>query len=74
MDAAKSLVGEKTMAVGIGVGLTPDYGAAQRLYVKRDYIPDGFGISQNGIFPKFGDKITVDDDLNLYFIKDLTQP
>lgn len=29
--------------VGIGFGLTPDYGAAQRLYPKMGYIPDGRG-------------------------------
>ena len=29
--------------MGIGVGLTPDYGAAQRLYPKLGYIPDGRG-------------------------------
>ncbi len=26
-----------------GFGLTPDYGAAQRLYPKLGYIPDGRG-------------------------------
>jgi GNAT superfamily N-acetyltransferase len=29
--------------IGIGVGLTPDYGAAQRLYPKLGYMPDGRG-------------------------------
>ncbi|BCM91413.1 hypothetical protein IAD21_03285 [Abditibacteriota bacterium] len=29
--------------IGIGFGLTPDYGAAQRLYPKLGYIPDGRG-------------------------------
>jgi GNAT superfamily N-acetyltransferase len=29
--------------IGIGFGLTPDYGAAQRLYPKLGYIPDGKG-------------------------------
>lgn len=29
--------------MGIGFGLTPDYGAAQRLYPKLGYIPDGRG-------------------------------
>jgi GNAT superfamily N-acetyltransferase len=71
MEAAESLVAEKTRIIGIGVGLTPDYGAAQRLYVKRGYIPDGRGISQNGKILKYGDKITVDDNLTLWFIKEL---
>lgn len=29
--------------VGIGVGLTPDYSAARRLYPKLGYVPDGRG-------------------------------
>ena len=30
--------------VCIGVGMYPGYGAAQRLYVKRGYVPDGSGL------------------------------
>ena len=30
--------------IGIGVGLTPDYAAAQRLYPKLGYVPDGRGV------------------------------
>ena len=33
--------------VGIGVGLYPDYGSAQRLYIKRGYLPDGHGATYN---------------------------
>jgi GNAT superfamily N-acetyltransferase len=29
--------------VGIGVGMTPDYDAARRLYPALGYLPDGFG-------------------------------
>ena len=71
MDAAESLIATKTETIGIGVGMTADYGAAQRLYVKRGYIPDGLGVSQNGKILKYGDKITVDDDLTLWFTKEL---
>jgi uncharacterized cupin superfamily protein/GNAT superfamily N-acetyltransferase len=31
------------LKIGIGVGLTPDYGSAQRLYPKLGYVPDGLG-------------------------------
>lgn len=71
MNAAESLIAEKFKLAGIGVGLTSDYGAAQRLYVKRGYIPDSRGVSQNGNFLRHGTKITVDDDLILHFIKEL---
>ena len=69
METAENLIAENHKTVGIRVGLTADYGAAQRMYVKRGYLPDGKGISQNGKFLRYGDKITVDDDLSLSFIK-----
>lgn len=71
MDAAENLAAEKAETIGIGVGLTPDYGAAQRLYVKRGYVPDGRGIFQREIFLKYGDRIIVDDDLTLWLTKQL---
>ena len=71
MNASESLIAEKFKSVGIGVGLTFDYGAAQRLYVKRGYIPDGRGVSQSEKILRDGNKITVDDDLTLHFIKKL---
>jgi hypothetical protein len=38
-------VARRSGVVGIGVGLHPSYNAAQRLYVKRGYIPDARGIT-----------------------------
>lgn len=57
--------------IGIGVGLFKDYGAAQRIYCRRGYIPDGNGIMYNYQEVAAGSMVRVDDDLNLYFIKDL---
>lgn len=74
MNAAENLIAKTHKSVGIRVGLTRDYGAAQRLYVKRGYLPDGLGISQNNRFPRYGDKITVDDDLALSFTKSVSSP
>lgn len=71
MDRAEGLAAEKSKVIGIGVGLFSDYGKAQRLYVKRGYVPDGLGIWQNGKFLKYGDEIRVDDGLILYFTKNL---
>ncbi len=61
------------LIAGIGVGLIADYGAAQILYVKRGYLPDGNGISQRGKYLKHTDQVTVDDDLVLYLRKNLSQ-
>lgn len=59
--------------IGIGVGLTAGYGAAQRLYVRSGYIPDGSGIAVAGdptpIRP--GDVRTMNDDVCLYMVKSL---
>lgn len=74
MDEAERLIAQRSPLAGIGVGLTEDYGAAQILYVKRGYIPDGKGISHNEHFLKRGDQVTIDDDLNLCLIKNLKSP
>jgi GNAT superfamily N-acetyltransferase len=71
MDAAEEFVARRSNVVGIGVGLGADYGAAQMLYVRRGYVPDGRGISWQNRFPKYGEQVTVDDDLNLYLTKTL---
>ena len=57
--------------IGIGVGLTSDYGNAQRLYVMRGYIPDGNGVTYQHQTVKWGVDYKADDDLVLWFIKDL---
>ena len=49
MNAAEALIATRSTTEGIGVGLYPDYGAAQRLYVRRGYMPDGRGIAWNGM-------------------------
>jgi len=72
MDAAERQICERSMVAGIGVGLTRDYGAAQILYVRRGYIPDGRGISWKGNVCQYGDPVIVDDGLTLYFTKHLT--
>lgn len=71
MDEAEQRIAERSTVAGIGVGMDPDYGAAQRLYVKRGYVPDGRGLSTNGRHVRWGDTVRVDDGLNLHFTKAL---
>ena len=73
MDEAEHRIAERSRVVGIGVGMDPDYGAAQRLYVKRGYVPDGRGLTSNGRHVRWGETVTVNDGLNLHFTKDLDQ-
>jgi GNAT superfamily N-acetyltransferase len=69
MDEAESRVAAVSQIVGLGVGMTSDYGAAQRMYAKRGYIPDGRGLHSRGQPVQYGQSIPVDDDLVLYFTK-----
>ena len=71
LDEAERRIAERSEVAGIGVGLTADYGAAQVLYVKRGYIPDGRGMAQAGRAIRHGEQVTVDDDLAIYFTKRL---
>ena len=72
LDMAEAFVLEDSTLVGIGFGLTKDYGDAQRLYIKRGYIPDGQG-AHHGVKPlKHGEHVKVDDELVLYLTKKLS--
>jgi GNAT superfamily N-acetyltransferase len=57
--------------IGLGVGLTQDYGNAINLYVKNGYLPDGRGITSHCKPVSFGDRVVLDDDLVLWFTKSL---
>lgn len=65
MDAAEATVATRCDTAGIGVGLYAAYGAAQRLYAKRGYLPDGRGLVAGGAPVPAGTTVTVDDDLTL---------
>lgn len=62
---------ENCTHIGIGVGLYAGYGAAQRLYIKNGYIPDGAGVVYDSQPVTPGEIRPVDDDLNLMMIKAL---
>ncbi|MGE0206693.1 MAG: GNAT family N-acetyltransferase [Candidatus Babeliales bacterium] len=72
LAAAEQLVQEKGFdTVGIGVGLYADYGPAQKLYVKKGYIPDGNGVTYRYKYSTPGSSVCLDDDLILWFTKKL---
>ncbi len=76
LDTAEKEAVTKSDTIGIGVGLYAGadggYGAAQRLYVKREYIPDGKGITYNYEPTIPGNSYPLDDDLVLWFTKRLS--
>ena len=71
MDEAENRIKQRSTHAGIGFGVTRDYGAAQVLYIKRGYIPDGNGLIRNHERLEYGDEVRVDDDLAIYLTKEL---
>lgn len=58
-------------ALGLGVGVTHDFGAAQRLYVHEGFVPDGTGIWVQGHQPDEGDTISLQDGVIMMWVKTL---
>lgn len=71
MDEAEKRIKTVSPICGIGVGLLEDYGAAQILYIKRGYIPNGRGITYHGKQLFYGDEATMGDDVVLHLSKEL---
>ena len=71
MDAAEQIASGYSDTVWLGVGLHSGYGSAQRMYVKRGYIPDGSGVwYDNKVCTPYSDCCN-DDGLILYLSKKL---
>ena len=73
LEEAEKRVWLLSEIVTLGVGLHSGYGPAQRLYVKRGYIPDGSGVwfSDHPLAPY--SSCENNDDLVLYFSKRLNR-
>ncbi|MBR3109010.1 MAG: GNAT family N-acetyltransferase [Clostridia bacterium] len=72
MDAAEEIAARYADTVYLGVGLHNGYGSAQRMYVKRGYIPDGSGAwYRDKPCTPYDTIYTNDDDLVLYMSKEL---
>ncbi len=72
MDAAEQVAGQYADTVWLGVGLHSGYGSAQRMYIKRGYIPDGTGVWYRGRpCEQYETDIANDDDLVLFLSKQL---
>lgn len=71
LGLAEAEAQKRSPYVGLGVGLYADYGAAQKLYVKRGYVPDGLGVTYKYQSVVPGKEYPIDDDLILWFVKKL---
>lgn len=74
LDIAEQQAKEISNSVTLAVGLHHGYGQAQKLYIKRGYIPDGSGVwYQDKNLEQYADCCN-DDDLLLYLKKKLYSP
>ena len=71
MGAIEARAKQDFETIGIGVGLHGDYGSAQRLYIKRGYVPDGRGLMYNGEAVPLMTNVMNDNSLALYLTKAL---
>lgn len=71
MEEAEKRVKPISDKVTLGVGLHSGYGPAQRLYIKRGYIPDGSGVWYQNHRPAMDATCEDIGDLVLYLSKDL---
>jgi len=71
LDKSEQTIQQRSSVSGIGVGLHPGYNAAQRLYVKRGYVPDGRGVTYEQHSVKEGQSVIFDDELVLWLTKKL---
>ncbi|MBX5325554.1 GNAT family N-acetyltransferase [Streptococcus cristatus] len=71
MEEAEKRVKLISDKVTLGVGLHSGYGPAQRLYIKRGYIPDGSGVWYRNHRPTMDATCEDIGDLVLYLSKDL---
>jgi GNAT superfamily N-acetyltransferase len=71
VEAAERLISARSSVAGIAVGLHAGYGAAQRLYARHGFVPDGRGLWLNDHYVEEDEHIPVGDEALLYLIKDL---
>lgn len=71
LERAEQLAATRSRTVAIGVGLHPGHNAAQRLYIKRGYVPDGHGLTYDDRYVQAGEMVRVDEDLVLHLLKEM---
>lgn len=71
LDVAESEAAKRSDRVYLAVGLHSGYGPAQRIYVKRGYLPDGSGVWYKGKVLAQYAPCCNDDDLVLFMSREL---
>lgn len=72
MDACEKEASKVSHMVYLAVGVHSGYGPAQRMYIKRGYLPDGSGVWYQGQILGQYENCCNDDDLVLFLSKQLS--
>ena len=71
LDVVEAEASKYADHIFLAVGLHSGYGPAQRIYVKRGYVPDGSGVWYQGKQLEQYATCVNDDDLLLFMVKKL---
>jgi hypothetical protein len=71
MGHAERFASSRVRKLGVCVGIFDAYGPAQRLYVRRGFVPDGRGVCRGHEPLREGERVQVGHDLLLWLVKDL---
>jgi len=72
LERTEQEIAQRSPLAGICVGILDSYGPAQRLYVKRGFIPDGRSVCHPHEPLYGGETVTIDHDLLLWLVKDVS--
>ena len=72
MDVVEQEAAKVSDMIYLAVGVHSGYGAAQRIYAKRGYIPDGSGVHQGKQLEQYAPCCN-NDDLLLFMSKNYNQ-
>jgi len=71
MDACEDIARKYSNHIYLDVGLNSDYGPAQRMYIRRGYLPDGKGVYYRQKVCPADAECRNNDELTLCLIKNL---
>ena len=71
MDVAEEIAKKYSNKVYLDVCMNSEYGAAQRFYIKRGYVPDGNGLYYQEKVCEINADCKNDDELTLCLVKEL---
>jgi hypothetical protein len=72
MERTEQEIAKRSPLAGICVGISDACGPAQRLYVKRGFVPDGRSVCHPHEPLKEGEVVTIGHDLLLWLVKDVS--